>query len=117
MAVKVVETIKIQPLSNLTTNIYTFPYQSQKPYKTLPEEQTVRVYDRVPVRARAQETVSNRVVYGNYRDKYFFENAINYNTTARPKSDVFTNFIEYPNHTLKQNRTYQVGFVLADKIW
>ena len=115
LAVKVVETVKIQSLSNLITNIYTFPYQSQKPYKTLPEEQTVRVYDRVPVRARAQETVSNRVVYGNYRDKYFFENAINYNTAARPKSDVFTNFIEYPNHTLKQNRTYQVGFVLADK--
>ena len=115
LAVKVVETIKIQPLSNLTTNIYIFPYQSQKPYKTLSEDQTVRVYDRVPVRARAQETVSNRVVYGNYRDKYFFENTINYNTAARPKSDVFTNFIEYPNHTLKQNRTYQVGFVLADK--
>ena len=115
LAVKVVETIKIQPLSNLTTNIYIFPYQSQKPYKTLSEDQTVRVYDRVPVRARAQETVSNRVVYGNYRDKYYFENTINYNTAARPKSDVFTNFIEYPNHTLKQNRTYQVGFVLADK--
>jgi uncharacterized protein (TIGR02145 family) len=115
LAVKVVETVKIQPLSNLTTNIYTFQYQSQKPYKTLPEDQTVRVYDRVPVRARAQETVSNRVVYGNYRDKYFFENTINYNTAARPKSDVFTNFIEYPNHTLKQNRTYQVGFILADK--
>jgi hypothetical protein len=23
-----------------------------------------------------------------------------------PKSDIFTNFIEYPNHTLKQNRNY-----------
>ena len=115
LAVKVVETVKIQDINTLTTNIYTFPYQSQKPYKTLAEDQTVRVYDRVPVRARAQETVSNRVVYGNYRDKYFFENTINYNTAARPKSDVFTNFIEYPNHTLKQNRTYQVGFVLADK--
>jgi uncharacterized protein (TIGR02145 family) len=119
LAVKVVETVKVNditlPSADTETNIYTFPYQSQKPYRTLPEEQTVRVYDRVPVRARAQETVGNRVVYGNYRDKYFFENTINYNTAARPKSDVFTNFIEYPNHTLKQNRTYQVGFVLADK--
>jgi uncharacterized protein (TIGR02145 family) len=119
LAVKVLETVKVSditlPLSDPETNIYTFPYQSQKPYKALPEEQTVRVYDRVPVRARAQETVSNRIVYGNYRDRYFFEKTINYNTAARPKSDVFTNFIEYPNHTLKQNRTYQVGFVLADK--
>ena len=119
LAVKVVETVRVNditlPSADTGTNIYTFPYQSQKPYKTLAEEQTVRVYDRVPVRARAQETVSNRVVYGNYRDKYFFEKTINYNTAARPKSDVFTNFIEYPNHTLKQNRTYQVGFILADK--
>ena len=119
LAVKVVETVKVSdisiPVGDPTTNIYIFQYQSQKPYKTLPEEQTVRVYDRVPVRARAQETVGNRIVYGNYRDRYFFENTINYNTAARPKSDVFTNFIEYPNHTLKQNRTYQVGFVLADK--
>ena len=119
LAVKVVETVKVSditpPSDDTGTNIYTCPYQSQKPYKTLAEEQTVRVYDRVPVRARAQETVSNRVVYGNYRDKYFFEKTINYNTAARPKSDVFTNFIEYPNHTLKQNRTYQVGFILADK--
>jgi len=121
LVVKVIETLKVNDIIPLPTdpdpltNIYTFPYQSQKPYKALTEDQTIRVYDRVPVRARAQETVSNRVVYGNFRDRYFFENNINYNTAARPKSDVFTNFIEYPNHTLKQNRTYQVGFVLTDK--
>ena len=26
-----------------------------------------------------------------------------------------TNFVEYPNHTVKQNRNYQVGIVLSDK--
>jgi hypothetical protein len=40
---------------------------------------------------------------------------INYNTAVQPKSDKFTTFVEYPNHTLKQNRNYQVGFILADK--
>ena len=29
--------------------------------------------------------------------------------------DLYTSFAEYPNHTLKQNRTYQIGWVLADK--
>jgi len=114
--IKVLDTIKVSNITNNNTNIYNFPYQSQKPYKTLTEDQTVRVYDRVPVRARAQESASNRVIYGNYRDKYYYENPINYNTSVKPKSDAFTNFIEYPNHTLKQNRTYQVGFVLSDKV-
>ena len=27
----------------------------------------------------------------------------------------FDNWVEYPNHSLKQNRNYQVGFILADK--
>lgn len=113
--IKVLETIKVSSIVDNNTNIYNFPYQSQKPYKTLTEDQTVRVSDRVPVRARAQESASNRIIYGNYRDRYYFENPINYNTLVKPKSDAFSNFIEYPNHTLKQNRTYQVGFILSDK--
>ena len=26
-----------------------------------------------------------------------------------------TSWVEYPNHSLKQNRNYQVGFILCDK--
>jgi len=40
---------------------------------------------------------------------------LNYNISVQPKSTSGTNFIEYPNHTLKKNRNYQVGFVIADK--
>lgn len=117
-AVKVFETI---PLSSINTqlfgdkNYYIQPYRSQKPYKTLPEDQTIRVYDKVPVRARAQESAGNRIIYGNYYDKYTPVSSINYNISVQPKSPKGTNFIEYPNHTLKKNRNYQVGFILADK--
>jgi hypothetical protein len=116
-AVKVLETIPVQSIAAKSgvSNVFIQPYQSQKPYKTLSEDQTVRVYDRVPVRAKAQETAGNRIIYGNYFDKYTPPSTINYNTTIQPKSDINTNFIEYPNHTLKQNRNYQVGFVLSDK--
>lgn len=117
-AVKVFETIPISAintLANSNNNFYVQPYQSQKPYKTLPEDQTTRVYDKVPVRARAQESAGNRIIYGNYYDKYTSLSSINYNISVQPKSTTGTNFIEYPNHTLKRNRNYQVGFVLADK--
>ena len=117
-AIKVFETIPISAINtpiNTNNNYYVQPYQSQKPYKTLSEAQTVRVYDRVPVRAKAQEVAGNRVIYGNYYDKYTSLSSINYNMSVQPKSPSGTNFIEYPNHTLKKNRNYQIGFVIADK--
>lgn len=117
-AVKVFETLPISAINtelNTDNNYYVQPYQSQKPYKTLPEDQTVRVYDKVPVRARAQESAGNRIIYGNYYDKYTSLSSINYYISVQPKSTNGTNFIEYPNHTLKKNRNYQVGFVMADK--
>jgi hypothetical protein len=117
LAVKVLETVPWTTISNSIPNInvYNYPYQSQKPYKTLNENQTTRVYDIVPTRALSQEIAGNRVIYGNFYNTYTPPANINYYTAVQPKSDTFTNFIEYPNHTLKQNRNYQVGFILADK--
>lgn len=118
LAIKVFETLSISSMNtsaNSNNNYYIQPYQSQKPYKTLPESQNTRVYDKVPVRASAQESSGNRIIYGNYYDKYTCPSSINYNISVQPKSPIGTNFIEYPNHTLKKNRNYQVGFVIADK--
>ncbi len=114
-AVKVLDTVKTDNLSS-SSNIYTYDYQSRKPYKTLPERQTVRVYDRVPVKALSQEIAGNRVMYGNFQSQHTPPVTLDYNVGASAKnSTVFTNWAEYPNHTLKQNRNYQVGFILADK--
>jgi len=119
--VKVLETIPVSGAKSITTdsinNIYTYEYQSRKPYKTLPSDQTIRVYDKVPVRALSQETAGNRIMYGNFRNTYSAPDVINYGVSVINKSFVLgsTSWIEYPNHSLKQNRNYQVGFVLADK--
>jgi len=104
---------KFGSISN--SNIYTYSYQSQKPYKTLSPDQITRVYDNVPTRALGQEVSGNRVIYGNFHTTYVAPREIDYNTSVTPKQDIFDSFIEYPNHTLKQNRNYQVGFVLSDK--
>ena len=114
-AVKVLDTVKTENLSS-SSNIYIYDYQSRKPYKTLPERQTVRVYDRVPVKAFSQEIAGNRVMYGNFQSQHTPPATLDYNVGASAKnSTVFTNWAEYPNHTLKQNRNYQVGFILSDK--
>jgi len=118
-AVKVLESLSVGEISSGSgaNNFFNYDYQSRKPYRTLPEAQTVRVYDKVPVRALAQESSGNRVIYGNYRDHHTPPKHINYNCRIAPKSVTGTanNFMEYPNHSVKRNRNYQVGFVLSDK--
>jgi len=119
LAVKVLEKISANEISGASgiDSYYTYEYQSRKPYRTLPEAQTVRVFDKVPVRAFSQESAGNRIIYGNFRDQHTPPANINYNCRITKKSTTgaYNNWIEYPNHSVKRNRNYQVGFVLADK--
>ena len=139
LAVKVLETIVLKNLvDNATpfsiisykdalhssatgTNINTaneryldYDYSSIKPYKTLPNNQITRVSDKVPIKALGQEVIGNRVVYGNYVDRHTSPASINYSAYASNKSTDFDNYTQFPKHQLKQDRTYQVGFVLVD---
>jgi hypothetical protein len=197
LAVKVIDTVDMVAVKADTVgdnNSYIYNYQSKKPFKTLPADELIRVYDKVPVKAFGQEIISNRVVYSNFQDKHtppasldynllisekspFNLNvstlnvtdlggngttsinatiiagnviiggdltgasiaagskivswsgsvletnkiqtlsASNYTLTVKPVGDEIntTSITEYPNHSLKQNRNYQVGVVLSDK--
>ena len=117
LVVKVLESLPLTAIQEGSSdNTCTYSYQSRKPYKTLVQAQTVRVYDKVPVRALAQETSGNRIIYGNIFDVNTPPSTIDYTARSLAKT-TFTSdsWIEYPNHSLKQNRSYQVGFILADK--
>ena len=123
--VSVVDSIPVTPVTgsffNTTGTVYSYNYQSKKPFKTLPERDLIRVNDRVPIKAFSQEVVGNRVVYGNYQDKATYYKYLDYNVGCGTKySFGFTNgtgtsIKEYPNHSVKQNRNYQVGVVLCDR--
>ncbi len=119
LAVKVLDTISSSEITeaNTTDTFFEYDYQSRKPIRTLPSDQIVRVYDKVPVKAKAQEITGNRVIYGNFQDKHTPPSTLSYNVRAGEKiaNQYFTDFVELPNHSLKQNRNYQVGFVLSDK--
>jgi len=194
-ALRVVESITdIRSVS--TDAFYEYTYSGKQPFKTLPENEITRVYDKIPVKAFSQEIINNRVVYGNFQNKHTPPSSLDYNVIANSKSDfnlktgsaVFvgpsgtvtagttitisgatgtiqqgsivtgtgvsantlvtstdgsttivldkdmtltpgrtvdfapandientTSKIEYPSHSLKTNRNYQVGVVLSDK--
>ncbi len=196
LSVKVLDSIDISTVGLNTDggddNNYVYNYQSKKPYKTLPEKELIRVYDKTPVRALGQEIISNRVVYSNYQDKHTPPSTIDYNVLVSPKDEFSLNIntaevngdvtnsnefevdnintsivvgfkvtgtgvsentfvvsidnttlvvsenqtltndtvltftpvgsdinttssIEYPNHSLKENRNYQIGVILSDR--
>ena len=146
-AIKVVKNIKISDTSNVFESYSIKPksdgsttyyrqvlkhvYRSEKPFQVLPEDQTTRVYDQVPLLAKSLEIVGNRVVFGNYVENYEFpkdqggKKGMNYFIgLSTAKSDVEHNktfgllqntYNAYRHHNIKQRRTYQVGIVFADK--
>ena len=65
---------------------HVYDYQSKKPFRTLPEKDLIRVYDKIPVKALAQEISGNRVIYGNYLNKYTAPEFINYNLAITDKA-------------------------------
>ena len=122
LALQVVETIKVDQNFTGTESFLDYNYQAKKPYKTLPGKEITRVYDKVPLKALSQEVISNRIVYGNYLNKPTPPQFLNYNVTATEKFNFDitenknrTSIVEYPSSSLKTNRNYQVGFVLADR--
>ena len=122
LAVQVVDIIPVSQIAaqSGSSDIYVYNYQSKKPFKTLPERDLIRVYDKTPVKAFGQEIVSNRIVYSNYQDKQGYPKFLNYNVACNNKATFnttnnYTSIIEYPNHSVKQNRNYEVGVILSDK--
>ena len=123
----IVDTLTLENFGSFAGSYYEYEYQSRKPWKTLPPIQTTRVNDIVPVRALSQESAGNRIMYGNFIDKHTSPINLNYTLQINQKDDLpgptsplagnrdYYVRKEYQNHTLKQNRTYQVGVVLSDR--
>ena len=130
LAIKVLDTINVSEIAAAQTYTiqydddlhgllnqlyYSYTYKSNKPYKTLPEDQTIRVYDKVPIKALGQEIISNRIVYGNFVERMTPPDAIPYSVGYSNRDAQSSDYVtQYPYHNIKQNRTYQVGIVLAD---
>ncbi len=90
LSVKVIDTIPIADIvlnPTIEPSVFTYDYNSKKPYKTLPENNLTRVYDKIPVKAFSQEIASNRIIYGNFQDKHTPPISLDYSVTVGAKSD------------------------------
>ena len=113
-------------------------FSSNKLYRALPDSQLGRVFDNVPIKAKTQELIGNRIVYGNYVDRYdlidvlkTFEtddagNRILTNTRIEEivptfsvkATEVGNDIIESDlgSKSLKSDRDYELGIVYLDNL-
>ena len=68
--IKVIEKLDKSELGLADNTDYTFTFTNSKIFTILPESEILRLYDNVPLFAKAQTIMGNRLMYGNYVDGY-----------------------------------------------
>ena len=94
--------------SDLTTGTVNFTVDSRNLFKALPPSQLNRIFDEVPRKAKAQDLVGNRLIYGNFLEGYN-----NPNLTA--VLDTTTATAAVTSLGVRTNSKYNVGVAFIDK--
>lgn len=68
--IKVIEKINKADLGLVDNTDYTFTFTNSKIFTILPDSELLRLYDNVPLLAKAQTIMGNRLMYGNYVEGY-----------------------------------------------
>lgn len=94
------------PLTNQELEI-----ESELIHKVIESNQILRPWDNVPLKAKAQEAIGNRLVYANYLQNFNVTDTLQTNffvsgtTNANPQT---------PEESIKSIRNYQLGVVWRD---
>jgi hypothetical protein len=68
--IRVIEKLDKSVLGLSDNTDYTYSFTNSKIYTILPESEILRLYDNVPLLAKAQTIMGNRMMYGNYLEGY-----------------------------------------------
>ena len=126
--VYVVDSIKkreYSPYSGTDTLPTNFEITSEIIGNVVQANQLLRPWDNVPLKAKAQEIIGNRIIYGNYLQNYNIDEPIDLTVGYLPKvhpANLTINqeaepnpFERQPFASLKSIRTYQAGIVFKDE--
>lgn len=95
---------------------YKTTFKNNKIYSVLSNEQVTRLFDNVPLLAKAQDVIGNRLAYGNYTQFRNIEdcdgNDININYRLALRSEAAS--VDNPKQTLRSDRDYEIGLVYKD---
>lgn len=92
-------------------------FSNNKIYKNLAENQLFRLFDAVPLKAKALEIINSRIVFGNYTENYNLVDVYNNEILVDFKLDYksFEIKSETPNKSCKSNRDIEATIVYLDE--
>jgi len=98
----------------ITDTSTSYTVESETLGLVIPSNQLLRPWDNVPLKAKAQETIGNRLVYANYIQGYNIQdnNIPEISVTSKVKNR--TSAIGVGEKSIKSERTYQIGVVYSD---
>ncbi len=116
-----VEAGKVSSVS-YASGVATFQsFSNNKIYSVLPTNQLTRLFDNVPLKAKAQELIGSRLVYGNYTQFYNIVDiagkaiTMNYGIDLIPENKLSTSYvIGEPVKTMRSDRDYEIGISYVD---
>lgn len=122
IAVYTVDTLKRKEYAPYTLDALptSFQVETELIGAVVEANQLLRPWDNVPRRAKAQEIIGNRIVYGNYLQNFSVDKVdltLNIQKQAHPWEQSLNTdnpqpeFIRMPFSSLKSIRTYQAGIV------
>lgn len=68
--IKVIEYLDKENLGYADNTTYTYTFDNSKIFTLLPSSEILRLYDNVPLLAKSQTVMGNRLVFGNYTEGY-----------------------------------------------
>ena len=98
----------------ITDTSTSYTVESETLGLVIPSNQLLRPWDNVPLKAKAQETIGNRLVYANYIQGYNIEDNNIPEVSVTSKVTNRSSAIGVGEKSIKSERTYQVGVVYSD---
>lgn len=94
----------------------TFTFDNSKIDRILPEDEINRIFDNVPLSANVQESVGNRIMYGDYIEHYDITRADESEIEIDYSLSLVSNNVQVPvpKKSLKSNRDLELGLNYLD---
>jgi hypothetical protein len=114
--ISVIESFNKEKLALLDDYDFSFKFNNNKVYAVLEASQLTRLFDNVPLKAKAQDFIGNRLAYGNYVQFYNIKDCnnvdlkIDLNLSYSSESTA----IGTPIQTWRSDRDYEVGIEYLD---
>jgi len=114
--IKIIESINKKELGYLNNELYNYSFTDNKIFTILSSGEILRLYDNVPLLAKTQTLMGNRIMYGNYVDGYDL-NRDGVNTRLDYFTELEQNelgFTEITGETVS-NKTYTIDGSVTSK--